>query len=174
MREYIAELRQRGDLVEIDTPVNPEFELAAVTQRLQKESDRAILFHNVVGTSMPVVSNVYGSRQRLCELIGAEDGNFCRRWNEMHPGKEPLDPPAQAAEFPRISGGLGDLPRITYFEKDGGPYITSALFVARHPDTGVANLSFHRSQFIAWARRMTSRSTRRSPKTGVRRCRPRS
>jgi 4-hydroxybenzoate decarboxylase len=52
-------------------------------------------------------------------------------------------------EDTRISGTLGDLPWITYFEKDGGPYITSALFLARHPQSGVANLSFHRSQCIS-------------------------
>ncbi len=38
---------------------------------------------------------------------------------------------------------------ITYFEKDGGPYITSALFLARNPKNNVANLSFHRSQYIS-------------------------
>ncbi len=149
MRDYIAKLQQRGELTIIDTPVEPKFELAAVTQRLQQESDRVILFRNVIGTRMPVVTNVYGSRSRLCEMIGAADGNFCRRWTELYPGKREDQTAATKTEYPRVSGALSDLPQITYFEKDGGPYITSALYLAKNPRNQVANLSFHRSQFIS-------------------------
>jgi 4-hydroxybenzoate decarboxylase len=149
MREYIARLREQGELTVIDKPVSPKFELAAVTQRLQQKSDRAILFSKVTGSTFPVVTNIYGSRHRLCEMIGAEDGNFCRRWMELQPVKEQNREAEQQPEVPRISGSLSDLPQITYFEKDGGPYITSALYLARHPATRVANLSFHRSQFIS-------------------------
>ncbi len=150
MRDYIAQLRERGELTIIDTPVEPEFELAAVTQRLQQKSDCAILFRHVIGSRMPVVTNVYGSRSRLCEMIGAADGNFCRRWTELYPGKsEARAAVAATMEYPRLSGALSDLPLITYFEKDGGPYITSALYLAKNPQNQVANLSFHRSQFIS-------------------------
>ena len=152
MREYVESLRRAGDLIEIDVPVEPRFELAAVTQRLQREGDQAILFHSVRGASMPVVTNVYGSRRRLCGIIGAEDGSFCRRWTELWPAAAGSQMPPTHVLSPapsRVSGSLADLPWITYYEKDGGPYITSALFLARHPDTGVANLSFHRSQIIS-------------------------
>lgn len=149
MREYVAFLREKGDLTIIDTPVNPTFELAAVTQRLQQKSDRAILFRNVTGSKMPVVTNIYGSRRRLCEMIGAADGNFCRRWTELWPAGPRSGPSTRKNEHQRVSGRLSDLPQITYYEKDGGPYITSALYLAKHPDSHVANLSFHRSQFIS-------------------------
>lgn len=149
MRDYIAKLQERGELTVIDTPVDPKFELAAVTQRLQAKSDRVILFRNVIGADMPVVTNIYGSRSRLCEMIGADDGNFCRRWTELYPGDNKKKLTARKVEQPRISGSLSDLPQITYFEKDGGPYITSALFLAKNPENNVANLSFHRSQYIS-------------------------
>jgi 4-hydroxybenzoate decarboxylase len=149
MRDYIARLRERGELTIIDVPVDPEFELAAVTQRLQNRSENVILFQNVIGFDMPVITNIYGSRQRLCEMIGAQDGNFCRRWTELWPSVGGIEPVVETEEQPRVSGSLADLPAITYFEKDGGPYITSALFLARNPENGVANLSFHRSQMIS-------------------------
>ena len=44
---------------------------------------------------------------------------------------------------------LTELPQITYFEHDGGPYLTAGVFLAREPDGGVPNLSFHRSQIIS-------------------------
>jgi 4-hydroxybenzoate decarboxylase len=149
MRDYIAQLQSRGELTVIDTQVDPKFELAAVTQRLQQDSEQAILFRNVIGTRMPVVTNIYGSRQRLCEMIGATDGNFCRRWTEIYPQKRETAMIDTRVDLPRISGSLRDLPQITYFEKDGGPYVTSALYLARNPESGVANLSFHRSQIIS-------------------------
>jgi len=154
MRDYIAQLRQRNELTVIETPVDPKFELAAVTQRLQQTSDRVILFNNVTGARMPVVTNIYGSRRRLCEMIGALDGNFCRRWMELYPaGSHDRQFPEHAdsgkTEHPRISGSISDLPQITYFEKDGGPYLTSALYLAKNPKNQVANLSFHRSQIIS-------------------------
>lgn len=148
MRDYIAKLQQRGDVTVIETPVQPKFELAAVTQRLQQESDRVIMFRNVIGASMPVITNIYGSRQRLCEMIGAKDLNFCHRWTELYPRKQQDIPDVKRTDYRRISGSLSDLPQITYFEKDGGPYITSALYLAKNPVNQVANLSFHRSQYI--------------------------
>jgi 4-hydroxybenzoate decarboxylase len=163
MRDYIAQLQQRGEVIVVETPVDPKFELAAVTQLLQEKSDKVMLFRNVIGANMPVVSNIYGSRRRLCEMIGATDGNFCRRWTELYPGKQgdahsttnkATEKKAAAerakadAHHPRVSGTLSDLPQITYFEKDGGPYITSALYLARNPQNNIANLSFHRSQII--------------------------
>jgi len=149
MRDYVARLKEQGELTVIDAPVNPTFELAAVTQALQKKGDRAILFRNVTGSKMQVVTNLYGSRRRLCDLIGAEDGNFCRRWTELFHSAGQREAAIERMEIPRVSGSLGDLPQITYFEKDGGPYITSALFLAQHPETRIANLSFHRSQLIS-------------------------
>jgi 4-hydroxybenzoate decarboxylase len=47
-----------------------------------------------------------------------------------------------------LHGRIGDLPQIVHFERDAGPYITSAVFLAREPETGIPNLSFHRAMMI--------------------------
>jgi 4-hydroxybenzoate decarboxylase len=62
------------------------------------------------------------------------------------PGERITSPAARAD---RADARLGELPLITYFEKDAGPYFTSAIYLARHPGTGIHNLSFHRSQYIS-------------------------
>jgi len=46
-------------------------------------------------------------------------------------------------------GKISELPQITYWERDAGPYFTAAIFLAKEPDTGVANLSFHRSMIVS-------------------------
>jgi 4-hydroxybenzoate decarboxylase len=151
MRTYLNSLDRNGELLTVSREVDPKFELAAVTKAAQLESDRPLLFERVRGTKFPVVTSVYSSRERVCEMIGATDGNFCRRWNEILDRVSARTASATVpAEVPAgLAGGkLSDLPPITYHGKDAGPYFTSAIYLANDPDTGVPNLSFHRSQII--------------------------
>jgi UbiD family decarboxylase len=152
MRDYVNEMMRRGEMRVVEREVDPRHELAAVTKLSQAESEQPILFRRVKGTRFPVTTNLYGSRRRLCEMIGATDGHFPRRWLELKAGMKP-----SAAEFlkPVASpndlreGKISELPQITYWERDAGPYFTAAIFLAKEPDTGVANLSFHRSMIVS-------------------------
>lgn len=52
LREFISLLEQRGELVRIKASVNPELEIAEITDRVCKgaaEHDKALLFENVEG-----------------------------------------------------------------------------------------------------------------------------
>ena len=71
MQEYISKLLDRNEMRIVDREVNPKHELAAVVARSQKESALPILFKRVQGTEFPVVCNLYGSRSRLKEMVGA-------------------------------------------------------------------------------------------------------
>ena len=152
MRDYVNELLGRGEMRVVEREVDPRHELAAVIKISQAESDAPILFRRVKGSRFPVAANLYGSRHRLCEMIGAADGHFPRRWLELKAGMKPT-----AAEFLRPvptpndlrDGKISDLPQITYWERDAAPYFTAAIFLAKEPDTGVANLSFHRSMVVS-------------------------
>jgi UbiD family decarboxylase len=152
MRQFLDRLRDQSALRIIRRAVDPRFELAAVTRASQQRDDAAILFENVSGSSMPVVSNLYGSRQRLCALIGAEGDRFCRHWTTLV-----NDVPRHADDIYRLSDApadlgraqLHELPQIVYFGKDAGPYLTAAVFLAREPESGVANLSFHRAMMVS-------------------------
>ena len=147
MRAYLDSLRDAGDLHVVRREVDPKHELAAVTAAFQRQNDGAILFENVRGAAMPVVSNVYGSRRRLCALIGAPDLAFCPAWDRLMAGApERADQQQVPGNRRRIA--LSDLPQPVYFEKDAGPYITSGILLANHPETGVPNLSFHRAMHV--------------------------
>ena len=150
MREYIKKLSGRGELHVVEREVDPEFELAAVVGRSQRESDYPVLFRNVKGSRLPVISNIYGSHNRLCEIIGTTKGNFCRHWQALVDDKSPAADYTQTVseEADRIEGKISDLPHITYFEHDAGPYITAGVFLAKEPDTGIPNLSFCRSMMV--------------------------
>lgn len=150
MNQFLSELERRGELVHVDKLVNPEHELAAITLAVQRAGEQAALFHAVEGTDFTVATNLFASHARLCRLIGAEDSRFAPRWLELQRNRPEcgtfLD--EEGGDDGLLSGSLADLPRITFHERDGGPYFTSAIYAARIPETGAINLSFHRSQII--------------------------
>ncbi len=148
MRAYLDSLRVAGDLHVVRREIDPKHELAAVTAAFQQRHDGAILFENVHGAAMPVVSNVYGSRRRLCALIGAPDLAFCPAWDRLV-ARAPERAELQEADADRRRIALSELPHVTYFEKDAGPYITAGILLAEHPETGVPNLSFHRAMHVS-------------------------
>lgn len=154
MQHYLNKLRDRGDLLVVDREVDPTHELAAVAKRLQRETHKAVLFNQVRGHAMPVVTNVYSDHERLREIIRCGPRTFCERLEEeiqaataMQPWMVEDDSDRDSTEW--MSGRLSELPLLTHHERDGGRYITSGVFVAKCPTTGVPNLSFHRSQFIS-------------------------
>lgn len=152
MRDYIARLRERGDLLVVDKEIDPFHELAAVTSAAQKRWDKPILFNNVKGTRFPVVTNVYGSRERLAEVIGIDAKDFCRQWSNLAnlgKGTAGADPFVRVEDDGLIECKLSDLPLITYSDRDAAPYFTSAMFIAKDPETGVGNLSYHRSMYVS-------------------------
>ncbi|MGH7213147.1 MAG: UbiD family decarboxylase, partial [Acetobacteraceae bacterium] len=152
MREYMEKLRAAGQLLEVHREVSPKHELAAVTQAAQRHSGKAILFHRVTGSTLPVVSNIYGSRQRLAEILGIGPYDFCRQWNNLVNLAPPIANPVRAVAssgYELVECRVSDLPLITYAEHDGAPYFTSAMFLATEPETGVSNLSFHRSMYVS-------------------------
>jgi 3-polyprenyl-4-hydroxybenzoate decarboxylase len=44
---------------------------------------KAIFFHEVTGSARPVLSNIYGSRERLAEILGIGPMDFCGLWNNL-------------------------------------------------------------------------------------------
>jgi UbiD family decarboxylase len=83
MRAYMERLRARGELLEVEREVDPKQELAAVTAAAQKRLGKPILFHKVKGTTLPVLANIYGARERLSEILGIGPLEFCRQWSKL-------------------------------------------------------------------------------------------
>ena len=152
MRDFVKKLDSLGYLRTVEREVDPQHELAAVTKASQNASADAVLFDRVRGSNMPVVTNLYGSNARLRELIGAGENSFCQAWSQMlDASRQRSAAPTTLGEPPAnlVTGKLSDLPLITYHARDAGPYFTSAIYLAKDPDTGIPNLSFHRSMYVS-------------------------
>ncbi len=151
MRDYIEQLRKASELLVIEREVDMQHELAAVTKNCQQQYTSAVLFEHVKDTEMPVVTNLYSSRRRLCDLIKAENEKFCQAWNKLLDktmSRSTESTTKISAPTDLVSGQLTDLPLITYHARDAGPYFTSAIFLANDPESGLPNLSFHRSMYV--------------------------
>ena len=148
LEEYLRSLERRKQLLVVRREVDPKFELNAVIRKVQAGPNLPILFEKVRGTRYSVVSNMLGNYRFIAELLGCEVGGVAARWAELTASSKPIseEHPAGDADYEEIS--LGAMPHITFSEKDAGPYVTAGIIVARDPDTGVVNLSYHRMQIV--------------------------
>jgi 2,5-furandicarboxylate decarboxylase 1 len=143
-RNFLDYLEEIGELVRVKKTVDPRFELAAVVSKF--EGKQAVLFEKVEGSKMTVVCNVLGTRYRFCLGLGVRNEMQinARIASTLSRFSPPNRMSGQASYHDNCSTDLMDLPIITHFEKDAGPYITSSVVFARDPKSGTQNSSTHR------------------------------
>ena len=148
LRAFLSECEERGEILTIDEPLSPRYEIAAIIKAL--DGGPVLRFTNVEGhPGSTVVSNVC-NRQRLLRALGVSEGSVEEAYKKLveaaeRPSKPRVvrsGPPAE--EVIMEEPDLMKLPVLTYFKGDAGPYITSALVSARSSDGSVENVSVHR------------------------------
>jgi 4-hydroxy-3-polyprenylbenzoate decarboxylase len=75
LSEFLAALQDDGDLVRVAAEVDPVFELTEITQRIVRstaDGGPAVLFENVGGLLLPVVTNLLGHPRRLLKALDVE------------------------------------------------------------------------------------------------------
>jgi UbiD family decarboxylase len=108
-----------------------------------------LVFEDVENYGMPVVTNVFATRERIARSVGVEESEFYEAWTDR---TDELGDIERRSDGPVKSTVEVDEPDLTrfpaplHFEGDGGRYITAGIVVAKHPETGVGNLSFARIQ----------------------------
>ena len=79
LREFLALLRERGDLHEITAPVDPRLEIAEIHRRVIARGGPALLFRNPVGADFPVVTNLFGTPERVLLSFGKRPRELVQR-----------------------------------------------------------------------------------------------
>ncbi|MDL1972114.1 MAG: menaquinone biosynthesis decarboxylase, partial [Deltaproteobacteria bacterium] len=159
------------ELLHIKEPVSPYLEITEITDRVCKEHGPALLFENVRGYNIPVLTNAFGSYRRMClalgvnrlEEIGEEIDHFfqaeapdslikklklipkLKRLSNVFP-KLVKKAPCQEVVLMDREVDLGKFPILHCWPKDGGPFITLPLVFTKHPITGVRNVGMYRLQ----------------------------
>ncbi len=168
LQSFVAALRREGRLVEIETPCDPVLEIPEIHRRTIAAGGPALLFKNPLGGSFPVVTNLFGTADRVEQAFGTRPTEFVRRAIDLATAAEPpglgtlwrnRDLVAQGlrvgmkrrarglvTEVVDAPPGLDRLPMLTCWAKDGGGFITLPLVYTEHPDHGGHNLGMYRIQ----------------------------
>ncbi|MEE8112116.1 MAG: UbiD family decarboxylase domain-containing protein, partial [Acidobacteriota bacterium] len=170
LQAFIKALRSLGEIREIREPVSPRLEISEIADRVVKTGGPALLFTNVSGSRIPVLINSYGTEKRMALALGAESLDAVAsevaallepeipttllgklkmlpqlaRLGDMAP--EIVDRAACQEVVITDNPSMAEIPIITCWPGDGGPYITLPAVVTRHPERGTRNLGMYRLQ----------------------------
>jgi 2,5-furandicarboxylate decarboxylase 1 len=152
LRGFLLMLQSENELVRVKRDVNAQYEIAAVTARL--DSKQAVLFEKVRGSKSKVVCNVIATPRRFYLALGgtsdiADDADVkknihARVAEALHSLSEPTRTQRGGLFEENSSRSLYDLPIVTHFEKDAGPFITSSIVFSVDQENGKQNQSTHR------------------------------
>ena len=175
-QHFIDTLERAGELIRIKTFVDPNLEMAEITDRMSKQpgGGKALLFENT-GYEFPVLMNAYGSEKRMCLALGVQQLDDVAKEIEYlfkllaAPKEGILDKLKMlpklnqfASWMPTVKSGKGEcqeivmrepditkLPVITCWPKDGGPFVTLPVIHTKDPNTGIRNVGMYRMQVFA-------------------------
>ena len=168
LRDYLDLLRQNDQLLTIDEPVDPYLEIAEIHRRVIARGGPALLFTRVKDSAFPVVTNLFGTNQRLEMAFGRRPLDFVRGLVDL---VEHALPPTLGGLWQRRSlfteglrigleqvrkapvldccqqpARLSALPMLTSWHSDGGAFVTLPLVYTEHPDGSGHNLGMYRIQ----------------------------
>ena len=165
VREHLAALEEKGKLVTIKREINKDTELMPLVRwqfrGLEEEERRAFLFENVVDVkgrhySMPVsVGTLAASTEIYAIGLNCRSEEIYELWTnaQLHPIQPVTISSGPVHEViwqgsDLLSGhGLDMLPvPISTPGFDNAPYLTSANWISKDPDTGIGNVGNYRGQ----------------------------
>jgi 2,5-furandicarboxylate decarboxylase 1 len=153
LRSYLRLLEEQApaELIRVHRAVDPNLQLTAILRRLQADGRHpVILFENVNGTSIPVLTNTLATRERLGFAFGstAADvvGAYTARQGHWLPPQRITDAPVHEVVQAGDAANLLELPQIVHCGDDAGAYIGSGVTMVKDPETGCYNLGMYRTQ----------------------------
>ena len=170
LRGFLDMLRKEKQLAVVTAPVDPYLEIAEIHRRVIDEQGPALLFTNVKGSPFPVVTNLFGTERRVEMAFGTRPEQLVRQliaaldallpptpgalWRErgllaslMKVGARKVSAArAPVLEVLKREEPLAQLPALTCWQEDGGPFITLPLVYTEHPANGRHNLGMYRMQ----------------------------
>ena len=177
LRDFIALLEQRGELVRIKQEVDPYLEMTEISDRTLRAKGPALLFENPKGYDVPVLCNLFGTPERVALGMGQENVSALRDvgellaflkepeppkglldlWEKRHDFKQVLNMPVKVVKKAPcqqivLEGDqvdLDQLPIQTCWPGDAAPLVTWALAITRGPEKERQNLGIYRMQKIA-------------------------
>jgi UbiD family decarboxylase len=151
LRGFLAMVRRDfpEEMVTIREKVATRLDMTALVFELERTGKSpVVIYENVEGHAMPVVTNVAGNRRLLAACLGVTTeqlpGAFRERCQTYIPCRTASSAPWQELTLEGDAVDLNRLPIPLHFEVDAAPYITAGQIAARDPVSGVDTTGFHR------------------------------
>lgn len=176
LRDYIGHLEESGRLKRITHPVNPHYEMTEISDRTLRAGGPALLFENPIGYDFPVLTNLFGTTERVAIGMGRaevselrEVGKLLAYLKEPEPPKgfkdaidklpvfrQVLNMPAkrlrkaacQQVVWQGDDVNLDKIPVMSCWADDVAPLLTWGLTVTKGPNKKRQNLGIYRQQKI--------------------------
>ncbi|MTJ10405.1 UbiD family decarboxylase [Anabaena sp. UHCC 0204] len=174
LRGFIKILEERGQLKRISALVDPDMEIAEISNRMLQKGGPGLIFENVKGASFPVAVNLMGTVERICWAMNMEKPEELETLGKKLSMLQQPKPPkkiSQAIDFGKVlfdvvkakpgrdffpachqvvvEGNdldLNKLPLIRPYPGDAGKIITLGLVITKDCETGIPNVGVYRLQ----------------------------
>jgi len=152
LHRFMAAYRELfpDDVMTVRERVGADQDVSAAVWSLAAQGRHpALVFEQVEGIGVPLVTNLFASRERVGRMLGGvpPEGIHAEYQVRSRRMTAPRELPSGAVTQRVVRGSvdLSEVPAIRHFATDRGPYITNAILAAEDREAGIGNLSYHRS-----------------------------
>ncbi|EGR2508929.1 4-hydroxy-3-polyprenylbenzoate decarboxylase [Vibrio cholerae] len=177
LRDFLDYLEQRGELKRITHPIDPHYEMTEISDRTLRAKGPALLFENPLGYDFPVLTNLFGTPERVAMGMGRQQvqdlrdvGQWLAYLKEPEPPrglKELIEKlpvfkqvlnmpvkrlrraPCQEIVWQGDEVDLDKIPVMSCWPDDVAPLLTWGLTITLGPHKKRQNLGIYRQQKIA-------------------------
>ncbi|EHD2267160.1 4-hydroxy-3-polyprenylbenzoate decarboxylase [Vibrio cholerae] len=177
LRDFLDYLEQRGELKRITHPIDPHYEMTEISDRTLRAKGPALLFENPLGYDFPVLTNLFGTPERVAMGMGRQQvqelrdvGQWLAYLKEPEPPrglKELIEKlpvfkqvlnmpvkrlrraPCQEIVWQGDEVDLDKIPVMSCWPDDVAPLLTWGLTITRGPHKKRQNLGIYRQQKVA-------------------------
>lgn len=177
LRDFIDHLEHKGLLKRITHPVDPAYEMTEISDRTLRQGGPALLFENPIGSDYPVLTNLFGTPERVAIGMGRDNVKELREVGKLLAYlKEPEPPkgfkdaleklpvfrqvlnmpvkrlrnaPCQQVVWQGDEVDLDKIPVMSCWPEDVAPLLTWGLTITKGPNKKRQNLGIYRQQKIA-------------------------
>lgn len=176
LRDFIANLEQRGELKRIAVEVDPILEMTEICDRVLRAGGPALLFENPKGSRIPVLANLFGTPDRVAMGMGEESVDALRDVGKLLAFLKEPEPPKGMKDawqkLPIYKQVLNMAPKVVKkaacqeiilqgdevdlnqypiqlcWPEDAAPLITWGLVVTKGPHKSRQNMGIYRQQVL--------------------------
>jgi len=151
LRGFLRMVEERfpEEMLRIKQPVDIKYETTAMVFELDRMNrSPVVMFEQMRGHTMPVVTNIAGNRKLLAGCLGVAPAELSATFRQRCQNYIPCETVDKGLWSDVVIEGddvdLTKLPIPLQFTVDAAPYITAGQLTARDPVTGVDTTGFHR------------------------------